>query len=286
MDIDFTCDDIRNLRRGGEDCPLWTQAQAADIAGVNVSTWRRWESGRHQMPKKVFNEMREQAAIEDLAVMADASRFIVEAIISILPPSDAPIWADDAWWRVYGEEYDAGVALHDDCVWPSHPSCVIRRAMCADESADLSAVRNVPSASDPIWGGAWRTIENYAKLYDSASKIDIYGCWPPHPRYVIALGICYTQPTNLKQTINMIAKARAERWMIATPGREMPVMSGGRYDLWSILRDRHMFERELKSLIRACHITLRLSKTEGDLLYRRPPFSFTQKPEPIQRDNK
>lgn len=247
-----------------------TQAQAAGLAGVNLSTWKRWESGKHQMPRRTFDAVVEIEAIEAITAMAGASEFIVEAIVSILPPVDAPIWRNETTWRgVYGEHYDAGLVIDEDG-WPSHPRRVIwlgmlgeQRILDKSEPSDHSVRSSIvalhhemiaiPAASDPIWSddATWRAIPRYAELYDAAPKAGICGCWPPHPRDVIAFGMCYSQPADLKGTVNAIARARAERWVASAPGREMPVLSGGVHDLWSIRRDNDLADREFAAFLRA-----------------------------------
>ncbi|GBQ31387.1 hypothetical protein AA12717_3747 [Gluconacetobacter sacchari DSM 12717] len=271
-----TPDEIRHLRAEMGK----TQAQAAGLAGVNLSTWKRWESGKHQMPRRTFDHLAEVDVIESIACMAGVSQFIAEAIVGILPPVDAPIWKDEAEWRrSYGEYYDVGLRFDEDG-WRSDPSRIIKHTMTlivdnenlreslppklarqlsvwpgltpARIKAVRRAVNAIPAPSDPIWSdwSAWRANDLYAEIYDeSVPTGGIYGCWPPRPRDVIAVGICYVQPADLKQTVNTIATARAERWVAAAPGREMPVLSGGEYDVWSIRRDDDLVVRGLSAIL-------------------------------------
>lgn len=94
--------------------PSWTQSEAAGMAGVDVSTWKRWESGKHTMPRATFDRLRDRHdqeltvnCIAGVAVagVADCGRFVVEAILDILPSKSDLVWRDESKWRVHFGDY-------------------------------------------------------------------------------------------------------------------------------------------------------------------------------------
>lgn len=83
MDVGGNLRDWRWRRLG------WTQAQAAEWAGVTVRTWRRWEHGESRPPPVVAWALR--AAAGDLGALSDAWRgWSLDPVTDGLLEPDAP----------------------------------------------------------------------------------------------------------------------------------------------------------------------------------------------------
>lgn len=177
---------IRNLRR----MMKLTQASAASLAEVNLSTWKRWESGKHRMPKRIFDRFVEIKTVEDIMRVArgEISLFIIDAVLDILPPVTAPIWSNKSAWRQrYGEDFDFAIEQiesEDGPLWPSHPSAVIARAMWG-EAADHA------DYDDPIWSDetAWRSCYSHYDLSEAERDKAKQHKGSHHPRDIVYLAV-------------------------------------------------------------------------------------------------
>ena len=169
-----------------------TQASAASLADVNLSTWKRWESGKHQMPARIFDRFVEIKVVEDIqrAAGGDVSLFIVEAVLDMLPPVTAPVWSNEAAWRgLYSDAFDLAEEeiAAENVAWPSHPSSVIWSAM--REEADAHT-----KYDDPIWSdeSAWRS--HYSQYDSEISAVERdhaeqRGGSLLHPRDIVFLAV-------------------------------------------------------------------------------------------------